>query len=325
MSDRPESLPDEARPGLGTASSIHPPGGPGPVEPPPTVAAPVTFDFSVPLITVNNPRSLLKDTDFATMAATALAPDGTAITKYGPISKSLGDLGEGARTDPAMSLTGIEVPEGGSLACTFVVVNRGAWIGDNQALNDMDSVAEAVLGALIQGQIVFSATQGALDVLSIAESLSVAAIVIGALEALTVILADCDGIVVGGAMTVGQTELLSGAATQALETPIDYPGTDSPVGCGANSDYTVTYTVGQPPTIVVPDLLRLPLAEVSKLLSEAGLRGVELTVNRDNEDPGVIAQDPPPGTLVSPGSVVQITVNELFGGPPGHPPGRQPD
>ena len=112
-----------------------PPGRPilkPPLKPPLVPPPPVTFDFSVPSLTVKNPRALETDTDFATIAAAVLAPDGTQIAKYGPTSAFLGNLGKGRTIDPGMSLTGIDVPDGGSVALTFVVVNRGAWEGDSQ-------------------------------------------------------------------------------------------------------------------------------------------------------------------------------------------------
>jgi hypothetical protein len=116
MSETSERLPGQAPPGQVIPTlPIHPP-----VFPPP-----VTFDFSVPSLTVKNPRALFTDTDFATIAAVTLAADGTQIAKYGPMSKYLGDLGKGRSVDPGMSLTAIDVPDGGSVALTFVVVNRG--------------------------------------------------------------------------------------------------------------------------------------------------------------------------------------------------------
>jgi PASTA domain len=310
MSETPERLPGQPPPWQVTPiPPIHPP-----VFPPP-----VTFDFSVPSITVNNPRSLETDTDFATIAIATLAPDGTEIAKYGPTSKYLGNLGKGQTIDPGMSLTGIEVPDGGSVAFTFVVVNRGAWIGDDQALEDMSLVGASVLGALVQGQIVGAASIA--GSIGFWPAVAVAAAVAAAIAGLDILLADCDGVVVSGAMTIGKTELLSGAATQAWETPVDYPGTDSPVGCGANSDYTVRYAVGPTPPpvpmVAMPAVIGLLPKVAAEHLSAAGLQGVEETVIGDL-DPGLVsAQSPAAGVSVPIGSTVKYTVREL--GPGGHP------
>src|SRR5271156_5843056 len=122
---------------------IASPGGdaaPGHVvnAPPPPPLAPATFDFRVSSINVTQARSggpLQKgDTDYATLAINALAADGTIITQYGPITRKLGDqVGNNSVIDPQMSLTGLAVPEGGSLAVSFVVLNKGAWTWDSTA------------------------------------------------------------------------------------------------------------------------------------------------------------------------------------------------
>jgi hypothetical protein len=303
---------------------IHPPPGrviPSPPIHPPVFPAPVTFDFSVTSMTVKNPRSLFTDTDFATIAATTLAPDGTQLIKYGPTSKYLGDLGKNRSIDPGMSLTGIDVPDGGSVALAFVVVNRGSWIGDSQALNDMDAVGGAVIGALIQGSI---AGSGSPVQVSIVPALAVVAVVVGVLEGLSVIFADCDGTVVAGAMSIGKTELLSMAVQQPWVMTEDYPGTDSPVGCGSNSDYAVTYSIEQTPPpappvpmVATPNVVNMLPRVAGETLTAAGLHGVMETVTGDL-DPGLVsAQSPAAGVIVPVGSTVQFTVHQLGHG--GHP------
>lgn len=311
MSETSERLPGQAPPARVTPiPPIHPP-----------VFPPVTFDFLVPSLTVKNPRALFTDTDFATIAAATLAPDGTQIAKYGPTSKYLGDLGKGRSVDPGMSLTGIDVPDGGSVALTFVVVNRGAWAGDSQALDAMDAVGGAVIGALIQGSI--AGTSAAVGV-TIFPAVALTALVLGVLEGLSIIFADCDGTVVAGAMTIGKTELLSNAVEQPWEMTDDYPGTDSPVGCGSNSDYTVTYTIEKTPPpappvpmVATPSVISLLPKVAADRLRAAGLQGVEKTVKSDL-DPGIVsAQSPAAGVSVPIGSTVQYTVHQLPLG--GHP------
>lgn len=298
-----------------------------PIDPP--VTPPVTFDFSVRSMTVKDPRSLENDTDFATIAATTLAPDGTQITKYGPTSKYLGDLGKGQTVDPGMSLTGIDVPDGGSVTLAFVVLNRGSWIGDSQALDAMDAVGGAVIGALIQGSISSTPTVVAgatvtTTSISIFPAVALTVLVLGILEGLSVIFADCDGTVVGGGMTIGKTELLANAVGQPWEISDDYPGTDSPVGCGSNSDYTVTYSLQQTPPpappvpmVATPAVVGLLPTVAAERLQAAGLHPVEKVVTGDT-DPGLVsAQSPAAGVSVPVGSTVQYTVHQL--GPGSHP------
>jgi len=274
----------------------------------------VTFEFSVPSLTVKNPRAPENDTDFATIAAVVLAPDGTQIAKYGPTSAYLGNLGKGQTIDPGMSLTGIDVPDGGSVALTFVVVNRGAWEGDSQALTDMDAVGEAVIKDLGQDAI----AGGSLEIWPDAPLII---LVVGALAALSIIFADCDGTVVAGAMTIGQAELLSNAVEQPWTMTQDYPGSDSPIGCGANSDYSVTYSIGKTPppvpAVIMPEVIGETPAIAAERLRAAGLQPVEETVTSDL-DPGFVSgQSPDAGVSVPIGSTVHFTVRILaHGGQP---------
>jgi hypothetical protein len=294
-----------------------PPGRPilkPPLKPPLVPPPPVTFEFSVPSLTVKNPRAPENDTDFATIAAVVLAPDGTQIAKYGPTSAYLGNLGKGQTIDPGMSLTGIAVPDGGSVALTFVVVNRGAWEGDSQALTDMDAVGEAVIKDLGQDAI----AGGSLEIWPDAPLII---LVVGALAALSVIFADCDGTVVAGAMTIGQAELLSNAVEQPWTMTQDYPGSDSPIGCGANSDYSVTYSIGKTPppvpAVIMPEVIGETPAIAAERLRAAGLQPVEETVTSDL-DPGFVSgQSPDAGVSVPIGSTVHYTVRVLAHG--GHP------
>lgn len=283
----------------------------------------MTFDISVPSLTVKNPRAPFTDTDAATIAAAVLAPDGTQIATYGPTSKYLGDLGKGKTIDPGMSLTGIDVPDGGSVAFTFVVVNRGAWAGDQQLSDSMDVVGAGVIGAVVQGGIVGAAGGGAIT-LTIGPAIAVTAAVLGFLEGLNVIFADCDGTVVPGAMGIGKAELLSNAVQQPWEITQDYPGTDSAFGCGDNSDYSVTYSIQPTPPpapppppvkmVAVPSLIHMRPNVAVEHLSAAGLQGVEKTVISDL-DPGVIfAQNPAAGASVPVGSSVQYSIHILAKG-----------
>jgi hypothetical protein len=65
-------------------------------------------------------------------------------------------------------------------------------------------------------------------------------------ELVSFIFPDCDGFVAVG--TIGQTkaswdELISSSPNTTFRRSIRYPGSDSPAGCGSNSDYTVTWSV----------------------------------------------------------------------------------
>jgi hypothetical protein len=212
-----------------------------------------------------------------------LAADNTVITQYGPITRKLGDFGNNSWTNPQMSLTGIAAPEGGSLAVSFVVLNKGAWTWDSTAINALELAGSAVLGALAQGGIAAPATtsvaaDGATTVVttapvSLPEVLAVAAVIIGALEGVNLLMPDCDGVVVPGVLSLGQTELLAYADTGLWNMTFTYPGTDSSDGCGDNSEYAVTYTVanGALGGVKVPNVIGMSQQAATAALHEARL------------------------------------------------------
>jgi PASTA domain len=296
---------------------------------------PPTFDFVVSSTNVKKARSggwlQSGDTDYATLAINALAADNTVITRYGPVTRKLGDFGNNSSTDPQMSLTDLAVPEGGSLAISFVVVNKGGWDWDSTAINALELAGSAVLGALVQGQIVAPAAttttttivNGVETVtqaettsasLTVPEVLVAAAVIIGVLEGVNLLFPDCDGVVVPGALSLGQTELLAYADTAPWNMTVDYPGTDSPDGCGDNSDYAVTYTVANSALrVTVPNVIGMSESQAAtaltaaKLTFEIGYEEIH-TAQEPLPKPKVINQYPAAGSAVYVSSLVSIVV-----------------
>jgi hypothetical protein len=293
-----------------------------PIEPPP---APATYDFVVSSMNVTKARSggwlESGDTDYATLAINALAADNTVITQYGPITRKLGDFGNNSSTDPQMSLTDLVVPEGGSLAVSFIVVNKGGWDWDSSAINALELAGAAVLGALVQGSIV-GVTAGSAATVSLSEAIVIGALVVGAMEGINVLFPDCDGTVVPGALSLGQTELLSYATSAPWKITYNYPGTDSPDGCGDNSEYAATYTVANSALrVTVPNVVGLSPTAATAALTAAKLivetSYVEVhTPEEPLPKPKVINQSPPAGATAyaSSTAVIEVTVPEPPGG-----------
>jgi hypothetical protein len=213
-----------------------------PIEPPP---APATYDFVVSSMNVTKARSggwlESGDTDYATLAINALAADNTVITQYGPITRKLGDFGNNSSTDPQMSLTDLAVPEGGSLAVSFIVVNKGGWDWDTSA---------------------------------------------------------------------------------PWKITYNYPGTNSPDGCGDNSEYAATYTVANSVLrVTVPNVIGLSRTAATAALTAAKLivetTFVEIhTTELPLPKPKVISQYPSAGATAYASStvVIEVTVPEPPGG-----------
>lgn len=299
-----------------------------PIDPP----APATYDFVVSSMNVTKARSggwlQSGDTDHATLAINALAADNTVITQYGPIARKLGDFGNNSSTDPQMSLTDLAVPEGGSLAVSFVVLNKGGWDWDSTAINALELAGSAVLGALVQGTIVAPTTTATSVVAGVAtttttttatvtfsEVLAIGALIIGALEGVNLLFPDCDGTVVPGVLSLGQTELVSYASTAPWKITYNYPGTDSPDGCGDNSEYAVTYTVANSALrVTVPNVIGLsPKAATTALTAAKLIVETSFVEFHTAEDPlpkpKVINQYPPAGATTYASSAVSIEVS----------------
>lgn len=116
-------------------------------------------------------------------------------------------------------------------------------------------------------------------------------------------------------MTIGKTELLQYAAPGSWQIITDYPGTNTPDGCGANSDYSVTYSVeATPPLVVVPrvavpNVIGMPIAQALIALRAVGLVGIEKVTLSDVKAPSnVVAQTPEAGSLAPVPSEVQFSV-----------------
>jgi len=305
-----------------------------PIDPPPP--APTTFDFAVSSMTVKNPRSLFNDSDYASLAINVLAADGTVLKQYGPVVKSLGDLGKGRSLNPEMAITGLDVPDGGSIAAAFVVVNKGGWSWDSDVINALELAGTAVAGALAQGSIAGATTAGAAGaaatptVLPLSTVIPIGLAIIGVLEGINILFADCDGTVVPGAMTIGKTELVQFATPGPWTLSYEYPGTNSPDGCGANSVYVVSYSVEATPppvvvpTVAVPDIKGMSITNGVRALTDVGLIGVG-KVTQFAVKPGltILGQTPAAGIVVAVHSEVQYDI----AGPPVIPPpkpGHQP-
>lgn len=86
------------------------------------------------------------------------------------------------------------------------------------------------------------------------------------------------------------------------------PPPDSWTGRGGVVNLLVSEGLGTGGSRFMPDLVGRPPAEVVEVLTSLGLRGVVLEPS-DTSVPvdRVLAQDPPPGTLIEPGHVVKYT------------------
>jgi hypothetical protein len=281
----------------------------------------VTYSFWVPEFVIHNTRALIDDTDFATLGAVVTAADGTQLAQYGPTTVSLGDVDNGTHA-LNMHIAGISVPEGGSVAVAFTILNKGsskAATDIDKALNEFgNSILQALLGGGMNKGATGSAGGSGILGLSGWEAALAKALGPLVLQGIEDLLADCDGLVVTESLTLSESQLAAQAGQAPWTWSTEYKGTDAP-NCGAVSDYTVSYAVmASPPCVTVPNLAGAEPAKVAGMLNPLGLTGeVRSTSKAIVDEPEVADQDPVPGMIVMPSTVVEYDVHIPEGGP--HP------
>jgi hypothetical protein len=210
------------------------------------------YNFRIPSFHINEIRSAHDDTLFAATSLQVLNPNGSLLHDFGTKNATLGDRKAGGGVDLNLSWENIfvpdpspENPDGGAIAWSFLLVNSGhPDPGFAAALNN---AANALAGALVGRALELKGLVGP-------ALLSAAAIGVIVLEALIDLLrADCDGPVGAGGFHNTAAELAAMTAIPGFifNTTQNNPGSDSPVGCGANSNYDINYRIARLPQALV--------------------------------------------------------------------------
>jgi len=145
--------------------------------------------------------------------------------------------------------------------------------------------------------------------------------IIGTQALVQLLTANCDGPVAAFGLVITAKELAQMTADpQNYLYQVDCPGTNSPVGCGSNSNYTVYYSMINTNSLVtVPDLIgKSPqIAKASAQQAGFSLSTVSSYTGPRNQIPVVDDQIPGPGSHVPPGGSIEAIV--LYPAPHGHP------
>jgi hypothetical protein len=228
-------------------------------------------------------------------------------------SVNLGDYGPTTTVQTNLLYQNVDVPDptsdlpdGGSISWSFILVNAGH--ADYSALvGALNNAANGIAGALISSGNVWA---------------ELAAGGIIATQALLQLLtADCDGPVAAFGLVVTAKELAQMTADpQNFLYQVDCPGTNSPAGCGSNSNYTVYYSMINTNSLVaVPDLIGKSPQIAKALAQQAGfpLTTVSSRTGPRNQIPVVDDQIPAAGSRVPPGSSIEAVV--IYPDPHGNP------
>jgi hypothetical protein len=190
------------------------------------VVLPTRYRFSVDFVTCDEPRSFISDTD---TAQATISPGNWPLQS---ISQAIGDIGG---THPSQAQTNllnfepvtVELCE--DVSFNYIVVNNGHA--------DQVSLDTALISA---GSALASAGIKAATGSSILGA--VAGWLLGKLGSF--LFQDCDGIVAVEQVTFSGRDLHLKTENNELGAVITvHPGTDSPSGCGGNSQYEVTWSI----------------------------------------------------------------------------------
>jgi hypothetical protein len=185
-------------------------------------------------------RSAHNDTDHFTQSLKLLDGSGQVITDYGSKVWEIGNIGAGwsSGVPAAYTYTAVLPPAGASLSWAWTVVNAGG--GSAQQVRQWgDQTADSLASKLVSAGI--QSLAGGNIWVGLGE-IAAAGVVEGLAQLWNLMFADCDGAVITDAVLLDR-QTLSGTANRIPVNPSvrDYPGKNSPSGCGANSDYQLSY------------------------------------------------------------------------------------
>jgi hypothetical protein len=204
------------------------------------------YTFGLDSFRITNTRSRHEDTDYVSISlAVGSAPP---MTK----TKAMGNLNNGT-FKVGLTFDNVSVGNNVPVVITYAIVNNGHGsqadvekslekAGTQLAQKAAEAAAKAI-GAEIGTALGASIGTAAVPVVGTALG-AVAGWLVGQIGG--VLFANCDGPVAAGVHVFTGADLASKTSGGRVLTETDHnPGTDSPTGCGSNSDYFVTWSVKQ--------------------------------------------------------------------------------
>jgi hypothetical protein len=261
------------------------------------------YILGVPGCNIRQIRSLRSDTLVASVGLRVMNAQGGLHHDWPAQSANLGDYEALTFVDTNLFYRGIDVPDptpqlpdGGAIYWSFILANAGH--GDNSVLlSAANNAANAVVGALVSsGDITAEFVAGG---------------IIGVQALLQLLTADCDGVVaaLGFGFTAAELAQMTADPKNWLKK-VNCPGTDSPVGCGDNSNYDVYYLITNRSLTTVPNLIGKSPKAADSLAQQAGLflSSISSQTGSPREAPHVDDQNPAPGSQVPPATWITATI-----------------
>jgi hypothetical protein len=199
-----------------------------PVVAPTALGKTPVFSFTLNSFRITDTRSVHEDTDFVSISV--------VVGANAPIhlpAKAMGNLNNGVYP-VNLTIPNVAVAPGEKVAFSYSIVNTGYAANSTEADLVKATDAAATAAASAAGGAISAGTGTAVG--------TAAGGWLGPKIA-GVIFADCDGPVAAGDHSWTGEALAKLAIGHAVTTEDNNPGTDSPHGCGSNSQYYVTWTV----------------------------------------------------------------------------------
>jgi hypothetical protein len=200
------------------------------------------FNFGVPKIHIESIRSAHTDTLYASTALHVMNENGSLHQDYPSKTVPMGDHKGKEEVILNLPWLNVTVPDpssatsdGGAVYWTFLLTNAGHKDSgfETIASKAVDAYAGAFAAVSLQG-----GKAGVSGFLALSA-------VLGIQEMLSMLTADCDGVVAANAYAFTSKQLLVKCPTKGhvWSEVLPNPGTNSPAGCGSNSSYDVKYEI----------------------------------------------------------------------------------
>lgn len=256
------------------------------------------FTFVLESFQITDTRSLHEDTDYVSFSMVVNPQNGKGTPQT--LKKAMGDLNNGT-FGVNLSFPNVVLNPTDTVTLNYLIVNSG-----HKSPSDVESIMEKAGTALL--------SFGASEIPYLGSALGPLASWLGN-ELVGFINANCDGVVAAEQDTFTYASLMAKTQGGPFTQTTRHPGTNSPTGCGRNSNYFVTWQmleVGNPNNKTVPDVVGMatdtpgsnPVHQYAvATIQSAGLRPA---FEQGTKGPKVIRQSPPGGFVVSNGSAVTL-------------------
>jgi len=205
-----------------------------------TTTPAAVYTFTLDSFRITNTRALHNDTDYVcTAVVVGQNPPITSAVQY------MGNVDNGTH-EVNLSIPNVPVGPNDHSAFTYSIVNCGHGSRD-QIESALEKATAAAAAKLAQEWTAQAPTKSPAAAPIRKVGAGAFGWLAGKIEG--IIFADCDGVVAGGDCIFfpGEEALITQNGRVATFGPDSCPGTNSPVGCGSNSQYYVTWSVSAGP------------------------------------------------------------------------------